>query len=72
MLIVFLPLWQTVTFLPYAPWAELIALWATPTPPSAARAVSRQTAMAAAAAIRERFLDGSVKWAPFKLQKSLV
>jgi len=28
--------------------------------------------MAAAAAIRERFLDGSVKWAPFKLQKSLV
>jgi hypothetical protein len=27
--------------------------------------------MAAAAAMRERFLDGSVNWAPFKLQKSL-
>ena len=27
MLIVFLPLWQIVTFLPYASWAALIALW---------------------------------------------
>ncbi len=65
MLIVFLPLWQIVTFLPYALSAELTALWAAPTPPSATRAASRQTTMAAAPAMRERFFLGLLNWAPF-------
>ncbi len=62
MLIVFLPLWQIVTFLPYWYWSALIALWPALTPPRAANATSRPAASAAAAVARRTY--ELVNWAP--------